>query len=195
MVADVLPIQGEAETPPMNAVVLQGSQDHLPRHRFIPGNLNIPHEEGPDQHRRSARRDAYRQGLTVPQLCQRVGRALPPHDLDRAVQLFRRAAEDAVIPPAHAAGKRLRPFPFQIPEGQLPGGAQIQHPLRVGTRHPEPHLSPGPVDKLLQHGTHSTPLIFPPIRSSSPVIATSVSRSPRIRRTPKPVLASICVSL
>ena len=179
----------------MNAVVLQGSQDHLPRYRLVSGDLNIQHEEGPDQHRRSARRDAYRQGLTVPQLCQRVGRALPPHDFDRTVQLFRRAAEDAVIPPAHAAGKGLRPLPFQIPEGQLPGGAQIQHPLRVGTCHPEPHLSSGPVDEFLQHGTHSTQLIFPPIRSSSPVMATSVSRSPRIRRTPKPVLASIWVSL
>ena len=195
MIADVLPIQGEAEAPPVNAVFLQGSQDHLLRHRLIPSDLNVPHKEGPDQHRRSTDCDARRQRLTVPQLCQRVGCALPPHDLYRAVQLFRRAAEDAVIPPAHAAGKGLRPLPFQIPEGQLPGGAQIQYPFRVGTRHPEPHLSPDPVDKLLQHDTHSTPLIFPPIRSSSPVMATSVSRSPRIRRTPKPVLASICVSL
>lgn len=113
----------------------------------------------------------------------------PAHHLQPAVQLFRRLPQKVEILPGNAAGEGLRILPRKVPEGQISGGAHVQHPLRVGTAHPQPHLPPQAVDNFSQHPvTHSTRSISPPIRSSSPVMASSVRRWPLTRSTPKPVV-------
>ncbi|CAN4040116.1 Manganese transport regulator MntR, partial [Dysosmobacter welbionis] len=55
------------------------------------------------------------------------------------------------------------------PEGQVPGAAQIQHPLWKGGLHPDPDLALEPVDDLIQHGvTSPTPRRQCPRRSAAP---------------------------
>ena len=127
---------------------------------------------------------------------QEIGRPLPSHQVEGAVQFLPRLPEGPPVPPGEAAGERRGGLPFQVPEGQVLGPAEVQHPLREGALRPDPDLAPEVVDEPRQHGpTHSTEPIFPPIRSSPAVMASRVSRSPRTRRTPAVVLASICSSV
>ena len=73
-----------------------------------------------------------------------------PHHGQPAVQLFHRPAQGVVIPPVQPAGEGSLGLPLHIPEGQVPGAAQIQHPLRKGGLHPDPDLALEPGEEALE---------------------------------------------
>ena len=169
MVADVLRVQGDAEGPDPHPLPLQRPQDLLVCDPLVPLHREVPDEEGAEEQQCAAQGQSRQQRVPPPEPAQEEGYPLLPHHGQPAVQLFHRPAQGVVIPPVQPAGEGSLGLPLHIPEGQVPGAAQIQHPLRKGGLHPDPDLALEPVDDLIQHGvTSPTPRRQCPRRSAAP---------------------------
>lgn len=153
MVADILPVQGESERADPNAAALQRAQDAFLRNGFIALNFKIPDEKGTQKQRQATPYHAHHQSLTVAEAPEEKGDSLSSQHRQLALQTLCRPPQRGIISPRHTAGKGGAALPLEVPEGQIPGTAQVQHPFRKRALHPQAHLTPQAV---------STPVICPP---------------------------------
>ena len=109
----------------MDVVFLQRPQDLLRGHGLVALHHEVPDEERAQEQACGTEQQSDQQGLPAAEAEKKVGCALPTHHGERAVQIFCRLAQGVPVPASKAAGEGGGGLPHHVPEGQLPGAAQI----------------------------------------------------------------------
>ena len=140
MVAHGLLIDVQTRRPHGDAVVLQRPENGLRGDGVVAADLKIPDDEVAAEHQHQRQHRSGQQHVPPAQAPPEHRYAAAAAQVQAAAGVLRRLPQTGQVPAYGPQSQAHRRLPCQLPEGDAPCAAEVQHPLRAAALDPHQHL-------------------------------------------------------